>query len=358
MPALNGLAAALLPLLSHLHTIVGGRDRTFLNGALLQALRDLLHTSRVSLVRVITHNGFSFFLPAGTVVGHKLELRDAYLLSPQHGHPLAGHARYQQCCDTAQPLHTLHDDGHHYLYPLLQHDRPYALLELERPTPLGEEEITLLSQLLGLFLDHLSLIEYAETDTLTGLLNRKTFDENLNRILANVGNDDTLLEQHPYPHRRHARKAGVSNWLAVADIDHFKRINDTHGHIIGDEVLLLVAQFMRQSFRFDDQLFRFGGEEFVTVLQPAGQGDAFTVLERFRTKIETHDFPIVGQLTISIGFTRIDGLDSPTELVGRADQALYFAKQSGRNRVESYEDLLAAGLIVDNLPHKTDIELF
>jgi diguanylate cyclase (GGDEF)-like protein len=209
-----------------------------------------------------------------------------------------------------------------------------------------------------LFLDHLSLIEYAETDTLTGLLNRKTFDENLNRILANVGNDDTLLEQHPYPHRRHARKAGVSNWLAVADIDHFKRINDTHGHIIGDEVLLLVAQFMRQSFRFDDQLFRFGGEEFVTVLQPAGQGDAFTVLERFRTKIETHDFPIVGQLTISIGFTRIDALDSPTELVGRADQALYFAKQSGRNRVESYEDLLAAGLIVDNLPHKTDIELF
>ena len=115
---------------------------------------------------------------------------------------------------------------------------------------------------------------------------------------------------------------------------------------------------MRQSFRFDDQLFRFGGEEFVTVLQPASQADAFTVLDRFRSNIENHDFPIVGRLTISIGFTRIDALDSPTELVGRADQALYFAKQAGRNRVESYEDLYAAGLIPDSHNAKPKAELF
>lgn len=334
-------------LITHLRRIIGKRDRTSLNHALVLAARSLFATQRVSLLRIVQHNGSAFIIPCASMVGDVEEVQDAYLISPQHGHPLAGHLAYEHCCRTGEVGHSKHDGIHRYVLPLIHHEQPYAVLELERQTPLDALEMELSQQLLGLFLDHLTLIDYAETDTLTGLLNRKTFDENLSRILASAGNDDSTQEGVAHPHRRHARHEGVSNWLAMADIDHFKAVNDTHGHIIGDEVLLLVAQAMRRAFRFDDQLFRFGGEEFITVLQPTGQAEALAVLDRFRNSIETFDFPIVGHVTISIGFTRIDVMDTPTELVGRADQALYFAKRNGRNRVESYEDLHAAGLIAD-----------
>ncbi len=345
-------------LIAHLRQIVGKRDRTSLNHALVLAAHSLFATLRVSLQRVVQHNGVAFLIPSASMVGDVEEVQDAYLISPQHGHPLAGHPEYEHCCLTGKPGHSRSDGVHHHVFPLIHHDQPYAVLELERRSPLDKLELDLAGELLGLFLDHLALIDYAETDTLTGLLNRKTFDENLSRILASAGNDDTTQAGMAYPHRRHARQEGVSNWLAIADIDHFKAVNDTHGHIIGDEVLLLLAQSMRSAFRFDDQLFRFGGEEFITVLQPTGQAEAMAVLDRFRQSIETYDFPIVGHVTISIGFTRIDLMDTPTELVGRADQALYFAKRNGRNRVESYEDLYVAGLIADTHVSKPTAELF
>lgn len=346
-------------LIVHLRRIVGQRDRTSLNRALVLAARGLLAARRVVLLRVVQHKGAEFVIPCAGMVGDMEDVQDAYLISPQRGHPLAGHPDYAHACRTATPCHGRGDGTHRHVFPLMRHDQPYAVLELERATPLDLTEQELIDQLLGLFLDHLTLIDYAETDTLTGLLNRKTFDENLSRILASAGNDDSAVSAHNHhPLRRHARQDGVSNWLAIADIDHFKAVNDTHGHIIGDEVLLLVAQLMRSSFRFDDQLFRFGGEEFITVLQPARQDDALAVLERFRSSIENHVLPIVGRIGISIGFTRIDPMDTPTELVGRADQALYLAKGRGRNRVESYEDLLADGTIVNTVASKPGAELF
>ena len=124
-------------------------------------------------------------------------------------------------------------------------------------------------------------------------------------------------------------------------------------------MLLLLAQLMRDSFRMDDQLFRFGGEEFIVLLQPTNRDHATTVLDRFRQRIEAHEFPIVASVTISIGFTAVLPYDSPTDLVDRADKALYFAKENGRNRVDNYEDLCEAGAIAIAPARKTsDIELF
>jgi diguanylate cyclase (GGDEF)-like protein len=147
-------------------------------------------------------------------------------------------------------------------------------------------------------------------------------------------------------------------WLAVMDIDHFKRINDSFGHIIGDEVLILLSQLMRDSFRLHDQLFRFGGEEFVAVLRTGSAEDTARILERFRERVAENAFPLVGQVTISIGYTLVDPLDTPTELVARADSALYYAKQNGRNLVACYEDLRTAGLIGGGQAKAAEIELF
>jgi diguanylate cyclase (GGDEF)-like protein len=131
--------------------------------------------------------------------------------------------------------------------------------------------------------------------------------------------------------------------LGLIDIDKFKSINDTYGHLFGDEVLLLVAQIMQRSFRGADQIFRFGGEEFVVVLDHATTSGVDIAFDRLRATIEQFAFPQVGRVTISLGYSEISPNDDPTTCVERADAALYYAKHHGRNNIRNYEALVAAG---------------
>ena len=121
--------------------------------------------------------------------------------------------------------------------------------------------------------------------------------------------------------------------------DHFKRVNDTYGHLYGDEVLLHFSRLMEQNFRYKDIPFRFGGEEFVLLLETSGIDDVQPVLDRFRKVVESYDFPGVGKVTVSIGYTKCEQNTLPTTLIDHADKALYFAKENGRNRVVSYDEL-------------------
>jgi diguanylate cyclase (GGDEF)-like protein len=113
--------------------------------------------------------------------------------------------------------------------------------------------------------------------------------------------------------------------------------------LFGDEVLLLVSQLMKKCFRGTDQLFRFGGEEFVIVLDHATTEGVEVAFDRLREAIATFDFPQVGRVTISLGFSQIYPTDSPSTCVERADAALYYAKHHRRNNIRSYETLVAAG---------------
>jgi diguanylate cyclase (GGDEF)-like protein len=146
-------------------------------------------------------------------------------------------------------------------------------------------------------------------------------------------------------------------WLAVVDIDHFKMVNDRFGHLYGDEVLILVANILRSSFRSHDRIFRFGGEEFVVLLRSTSLSTAHKVFNRFRKNVEDYYFPQVGQVTVSVGFVSAEN-GSPVEVLGRADQALYFAKENGRNQVRYYDDLVAAGLLQTKQVSNDDVELF
>ena len=189
----------------------------------------------------------------------------------------------------------------------------------------------------------LRLLDYGELDSLTRLLNRKTFEETFDRLLQASARGCGYLGGE----RRQADER-MPAWLCVIDIDHFKRINDTFGHLFGDEVLLRFGELMRRTFRTGDRLFRFGGEEFVVLLNAVDAQRAALSFERFRSRVERHDFPQVGQVTCSIGFTRVEALDVPTDVLGRADRSLYYAKANGRNRVCDYEALLASGAIVQS----------
>lgn len=192
-----------------------------------------------------------------------------------------------------------------------------------------------IAMVLQVYQNFTGVIRDNEHDTLTGLLNRKTFEYKINKILSIM-------------HKKKMRKDDKVNthyFLAIFDIDHFKKINDIHGHLIGDEVLLTFSQIMRDTFRENDMLFRYGGEEFVGVFECTNQGDIQLVLERFRKKIEQYHFSQVGHLTVSIGFTQIKAFDATLNMIDRADQALYFAKNNGRNQISHHQQLVDAALL-------------
>lgn len=167
----------------------------------------------------------------------------------------------------------------------------------------------------------------ARTDTLTGLANRKCFDEFLRGAV------------------KQAHDSGEPLCLLMADIDHFKRFNDTYGHQTGDQVLRLVAQCLRDSVKGRDLSARYGGEEFAVVLPQTQLGNAVHLANQIRVLVESKKLvkkstgEDLGTITLSLGAAKIEPGEAPGDLIERADACLYAAKRSGRNRVISETDV-------------------
>lgn len=239
------------------------------------------------------------------------------------------------------------------IFPIDTQASVCSLLEVTSPLPIPADAQTHINSVLHLYENLQSLLDYGEKDMLTELLNRKTFDSAFWRAAQTqeVAIDPTQTE-------RRASPSESNYWLAVIDIDHFKHVNDNFGHLIGDEVLLLLARHMRASFRFYDQLYRFGGEEFVVLMRCTNHTDASAGLERFREQIAAHDFPQVGHISISIGFTPLSDNDTPSGAFDRADKAVYFAKGNGRNQVCSYTSLVASGDLAAQAEGIEEVDFF
>lgn len=241
------------------------------------------------------------------------------------------------------------------VYPIDREATAACVLELQTAQPLPEPAAHALERVLQIYANLVGLLDYGEKDALTGLLNRKSFDGAFVRAAMQ---QDVIEQAVQQPNRRSAH-GQHAYWMAVLDIDHFKRINDNYGHLIGDEVLVLLARIMRSSLRLQDQVYRFGGEEFVLLLRCPDTGSAEHVLERFRRYVAEFQFPRVDAVTVSIGFTQLQGDDTPDLAFNRADKAVYQAKASGRNRICSFAALVASGTIPDDHPSADhDIQYF
>ncbi len=245
--------------------------------------------------------------------------------------------------------------GYALLLPIRNDNGERRLIRLVFARTIDPQVLLLAEALVGIYRNFLDLLDYSERDTLTGLLNRKSFDETFMKAAHQLPVMPAEDEEKASG-LRHAR-AGASFWLGVVDVDHFKRVNDGFGHLIGDEVLLLLAGVMRSSFRQDDRLYRFGGEEFVVLLRAAELAQAESAFERFRRNVETQAFPQVGRITVSIGYTHLNQNDTPAAAFERADKVVYLAKSSGRNQVQSYEAALATGHIAE-ISVDSDLEEF
>jgi diguanylate cyclase (GGDEF)-like protein len=237
----------------------------------------------------------------------------------------------------------LRDGNHGMLVPIRRDGRVMGALMLEGEHPL-EDMRAMVEGFARIYANYIALLDESERDKLTGLYNRRTFERHMERQTKRL--DDGDVDEPASP-----------RWLAMLDIDHFKRINDTWGHLYGDEVILVIAQQMRASFRQGDGLFRFGGEEFLVLLQADDQACAGIALERFRARVQAHVFPQIGQVTVSVGYASVGAHDYPATVIDRADKALYFAKNHGRNQVFNYEDLRARGAL-DESKAAGSVDLF
>ena len=123
-------------------------------------------------------------------------------------------------------------------------------------------------------------------------------------------------------------------------------------------MLLLLSRLMGRSFRIHDRLYRFGGEEFLVLMRCHSEDDAVQAFERFRSNTELFQFPQVGTVTVSVGFTAVRPGDTPSGAFERADKAVYHAKANGRNQVCSHADLLSSGLLEEDDAKVGDVELF
>ncbi|MCO4799243.1 MAG: GGDEF domain-containing protein [Colwelliaceae bacterium] len=207
-----------------------------------------------------------------------------------------------------------------------------------------------------------AILASSEKDSLTGLYNRKTYDQKLSMLLRKQQNNQLNnltwgQSSNSGTELRYTNNQSFT-WLAIIDIDLFKKVNDKYGHLYGDEVLLLLSQLMQQSFRQNDLLFRFGGEEFVIIFEPIPEEKAHFVLNKFRQLVEKYDFPMVGKVTISIGYAKVTESDHPKSVFDNADKALYYSKENGRNCLHNYESLVEQSLVVNSIVEEGDIELF
>lgn len=178
-----------------------------------------------------------------------------------------------------------------------------------------ETLIVTFSDISETILEHIELQEKTIHDKLTGAHNREFFEQNIQRLITQYHTDKSSLA------------------IALLDIDHFKSVNDTYGHDVGDEVLIHFVQTVQKFSREDDIFIRWGGEEFILVLKVHSKEDLEKALEHLRKVIEIQDFPTVGQKTCSIGGSLYQEGEDIEKTIKRADEAVYEAKENGRNRV-------------------------
>jgi diguanylate cyclase (GGDEF)-like protein len=262
----------------------------------------------------------------------------------------------KSCFEFSCPIHnTLTNEDEESWYPIAINQTAEAVIYI-KSKKLSREQQVLLNGFCRIYENYLSILKESECDKLTGLFNRQTFER---KVQSFINKKSTKQQEEPISENRRNIVQSMNAWLAMIDIDHFKQVNDKFGHVCGDEVLLAFAQLMRNLFRKEDLLFRFGGEEFIIVMEAATPEILHDKLNEFRRTVANHPFPFVETLTASIGFTLLDPNMFISSIIDKADKALYYAKDNGRDSVHYFEKLIEQNLLKgDDHGINSPIELF
>lgn len=318
--------------------MTGHRDHTMLDISVISAVQELAGALRSRVLSIHTVRGEKYVRARATIEeGQPARMEDG----DGRGEPLADCPALAGCLARREAsAEEVNADNCLVLWlPIWIGDKADTCLEIVHKTKYGPDTEQVIAGIVSVYRNFQNLLDYSERDSLTGLLNRKTFDDQLGKMLQ-ASAEGPLL---PGQEERRQLCGEEKQWLAVVDVDHFKLVNDKFGHLYGDEVLILIANLLSSSFRSQDRVFRFGGEEFVVLLRSTTLENARKIIERFRRNVEAHVFPQVGKVTVSVGFVAINAYEAPVVILGHADQALYFAKSNGRNQACYYDELVERG---------------
>ncbi len=341
-------------LTEHLIKLTDHRDRDLLELTLAKALIDLVSIQRVLIARVTSEDGIRRWLDVvsldargGGKVVDPLRVEVSRLPRLEDA---PDRLRCIQSRDKIEVAWAGEDGPRKTYFPLFTEaraDEEQGVLEIHSASPLTEEALETIGQLHHIYRNMYTLLAYSDRDALTGLLNRKSLDDAFySAVLEELDGvmDNALQASAPGSigqERRH--RVPPNYWLGTIVIDNFPLLSDKHGHLIMEEVTLLVARLMSNTFRAQDRLYRFGGDQFAALFHCPDEALAFGAFERLRLNVEKFSFPQVGRVTLCAGFTRILADDSPSTALERAEQAIDFAQKNGRDKVCSHLDLVRRG---------------
>ena len=360
MPHMTSLTEHLLKLTDH-------RDRDLLELTLSKALIGLLAIQRVVVARVLAESGQKRWLEVTRLDikgGGKVAdpLRVDFLTLP-HLEDAPDRTRCLQSGEVVEIAWAGENGPRITMLPLFSDSRSddEGVIEIHSAAALSADELKTVDQLRHAYRNMYSLLEYSDRDALTGLLNRKSLDDAFySAVLEEI--DGVVGESTPdagsqttEPERRH--RVPVNYWLGTVRIDNFSAIGDKHGHLIGEEIILLVARILNNTFRTYDHVYRFGGEHFAVLMHCPDEALVFAAFERFRSGVERFNFPQVGRVTVCCGFTSVMANDTPGTTLGKTDRTVDYAQKNGRNKVCSHLELVRSGFFTDT-PVTGEVNIF
>lgn len=356
-------------LIQHLIKLTDHRERDLLELTMAKALIDLLPLQRVVIAKVLTEEGSSRWLQlarldakgGGTVTDPlRVDFQTLPLLSDEKDRV--------RCIQTRNRVEVAlqGDAGPRISYtPLFESSRTDddGVLEIHAPKGLTDAELETVDMVLHVFRNMYHLLAYSDRDGLTGLFNRKSLDDTFySAVLEELDEGAgvsayTPLEAKATADQERRHRVPPNYWLGTVSVDNFSAIGEKSGHLIAEEVLLLVARILNNTFRTYDRIYRLGGEQFAVLMHCPEEALVVAAFERFRANMDKFKFPQVGHVTACGGFTRITADDSPSTSLERAERAVDYGRQAGGNLVFSFGDLVRKGLLGE-LVNVGDVDLF
>jgi diguanylate cyclase (GGDEF)-like protein len=347
-------------LTEHIIKLTDHRDRELLELTLSKALIDLLRIDRVVIARVVSEEGIKRWLEVASLdVRGGGKIADPLRVDFQTLNELADERYRLEALQSRRLVEHAWagEEGPRISYMPLFSDyssEDEGVIEIHSGSTLGVGQLQVIEDLLHVFRNMYNLLAYSDRDALTGLLNRKSLDDTfysavLEEMDHGLEGENNTLEAPVLPVSERRHRVPPNYWLGTVSVDNFGAINDRNGHLIAEEVLLLVARIMNNTFRTYDRLYRLGGEQFAVLMHCPDEALVLAAFERFRANMEKFNFPQVGRVTACGGFTRVTADDSPSTTLERSERAVDYAQRNGRNQVHSHDDLVRKGFFEDGI---------
>lgn len=337
-------------LADYLIQITDHRDRNFLEHTLAKAVLNLLSVRRVLVAQVMHEVGEKrWFEVVSLDAGGGGHVADPLRIDFSSMKRLAEAPDRLKCLDSLDKLEVAKagKNGPRITYiPLISELSPemQGVLEIHSAYSLSAADLQTVGHLHHVYCNIYKLLAYSDRDALTGLLNQKSLENSFySAVLDELDGDEsedgiTIVQDHE---RRHY--VPPNYWLGMVVIDNFSGLNDLHGHLVMEEVTILVARIMGNTFRTHDRIYRLTGDQFVVLFHCPQEPLVLGAFERMRGNVEKMKFSQVGHMTISAGFTRIVMDDSPATALERIGDVIDFAQKNGGNQVCSHLDLERKG---------------